>query len=319
MPPALGRGLHNEPRDRQNVAMTSPRLRTPAALLAAAALTALSACGDASAPDGPSSPSVTTPTSSAVTPSAPAPGTSTPGTSTPGTSTPGTSTATPSPSATGGALTEANLVTAADIPSPDPSIKIEEAPDGRGRSPRQVSICFPDNADLDATAMQSRNFRFVLVDPQDEEAAEDGGPDPDDPSIYTVAWQFADAAAAREAEKTFRGWVADCRKTLAASTQWRPIRAAQNSSRFRPVQLSGAGQGAWADVPIYRARADRSDSGFFETVGLTLVEDRLMVTVDLVYGKDKNTSDQQGGDPGTGAPADRQFDLVKAAAQRLAT
>ena len=43
-----------------------------------------------------------------------------------------------------------------------------------------------------------------------------------------------------------------------------------------------------------------------------------MVTVDLVYGMDKISSDQQDGDPDTGIPADRQFELVEAAAERLA-
>jgi len=278
--------------------MTRPRLRMPAALLAAAALTALSACGDdASPPAGPSSPSITAPPSSSPPPSA-------------------------SPSASGRTLTETNLLTEADIPSPDSSLKIEEVAEGRGRSPEQISICFPGDADdLGATAMESRNFRFALVDPEDEEAPEEdeGGPGPDDPSIYTLVWQFENAAGAAQAQETIQGWVADCRKTLATSTQWRPIRADQKSSRFHSVKLSGAGQGAWAEVPLYRAKADRSDSGFFETVGLTLVQDRLMVTVDLVYGMDKITSDQQGGDPDNGVPADRQFDLVKAAAQRLAT
>jgi hypothetical protein len=289
--------------------MTGLRLRTPAAMLAAAALTVLSACGgEAAQPAEPASPGSTPPVSSAPPPSA------SPGTASPGTASPPTASPTPA----GRSLTEANLLAAADIPSPDDSLTVKEVAERRGRRPGQISICFPAGAgDLGATQMESRNFRFVLADP-DEGESEADGPDPRDPSIYTVALQFPDAASAQQARKTIRGWVADCRKTLRASGTWRPIRASQESSAFHPVKVSGAGEGAWAEVPLYRAKTDRSDNGFFETVGLTLSGDRLMVTVDLLYGMDKISSDQQGGDPDSGVPADRQFDLVKAAAKRLA-
>lgn len=226
----------------------------------------------------------------------------------------------PTPSPVARLLSDANLLQVEDIRSPATSIKVEEVAAGRGRALEQLSVCFPeDGGNLNATASKSRSFRFVLAGLEEEPGEEEaGGPDPEDPSIYTVAWQFADAASAEQARTTLKGRVADCRKTLAASKDWRPIRAGENSSKFHPVKLSGAGQGAWAETPIYRAKTDRSDSGFFETVGLTLVEDRLMVTVDLIYGMDKISSDQQGGDKDNGVPADRQFDLVEAAAKRLA-
>ena len=268
--------------------MTGFRRPAPAAILAAAVLITLSACGgDAPQPSGPSAPVTTA--------------------------------STPSASPSQRALTAANLLAVADITSPDDGIKIEEVAAGRGRTPAQISICFPAGAaDLGATSTLSRNFRFFLADPHEKEEPEAGGPSPGDPSIYTVAWQFADPAGAQQAEQTVRRWVADCRRTLAASLEWRPIRSGQNSSTFHPVKLSGTGQGAWAEVPLYRARTDRSDNGFFETVGLTRVADRLMVTIDLVYGMDKITSDQQDGDPDNGIPADPQFELVEAAAKRLA-
>jgi hypothetical protein len=251
-------------------------------------------------------------------PTAPPPVTSASASPTP-TSTPSASFS-PTPSSAARTLSDANLLQTKDVPGPAPSIQVEQVAAGQGRSPEEISICFPaDAGNLGVTATKSRNFRFVLGDLEEEPGEEGaGGPDPKDPSIYTVVWQFADPASAQEALKTVQGWVSGCRKTLAASSEWRAIRAEQNSSKFHPVKLSGAGQGAWAEAPLYRAKSDKSDSGYFETVGLTSVEDRLMVIVDLLYGMDKITSDQQGGDPDNGVPADRQFALIEAAAKRLA-
>ena len=61
------------------------------------------------------------------------------------------------------------------------------------------------------------------------------------------------------------------------------------------------------------------DAGYFESIGLTRVGDRLMITVSVVYGQDYNVSLDPAGDPETGLPPHPQFALIKAAAVRLAS
>lgn len=210
-------------------------------------------------------------------------------------------------------LTPVNLLIPADVPVPDPAIAVESVPEGTGRPGGRSSVCVPESLEpLGANAVRSANFRFVVADPD-----ADADPPPDEPSVYTQALQFADGPAAQRAEQTYRGWVADCRDTLATSRDWKPLKKTQQSGPWVPVALSGPGSGSWTQVPLYRAAQDDSDNGVFETVGVTRVEDRLMITVDLVYGMDKITSDQPGGDPDSGVPADRQFALIEAAASRL--
>ncbi len=91
-----------------------------------------------------------------------------------------------------------------------------------------------------------------------------------------------------------------------------------DKTRWISVNTSDGTAGGFAQVPLYRGQSDTSENGYFETVGLTVVEDRLMVTIEVLYGNEKHTSYQQGGDSESGLPEDLQFPLIKAAAKRLA-
>ena len=80
--------------------------------------------------------------------------------------------------------------------------------------------------------------------------------------------------------------------------------------------------GEYAAVPTYTAPGvtapeSSPDGRFFEHVGLTRVDDRIMLTVEVIYGDEYLASDQPGGDPATETPANVQFGLVRAAADRL--
>ena len=77
--------------------------------------------------------------------------------------------------------------------------------------------------------------------------------------------------------------------------------------------------GEFAVIPTYRQQGGESDQdGYFESLGVTRVEDRLMLTVEVVRGMDDNVSLRPGGDPVSGMPEHPQFGLVRAAAERLA-
>jgi hypothetical protein len=56
----------------------------------------------------------------------------------------------------------------------------------------------------------------------------------------------------------------------------------------------------------------------FESLGVTRVDDRLMLTVRVVVGMDDNVSLEAEPDPSDGMLAHPQFGLVTAAAERLA-
>ena len=84
-----------------------------------------------------------------------------------------------------------------------------------------------------------------------------------------------------------------------------------------PPPAAPPGRSPWC--PIYTQQGGESDEeGFFESLGVTRVDDRLMLTVEVVRGMDDNVSLQPGGDPDNGMPEHPQFGLVRAAAERLA-
>ncbi len=130
------------------------------------------------------------------------------------------------------------------------------------------------------------------------------------PTTYAVALQFAGPAAAQQAMQTFRTWIETCR---AAKTLPGGLRLMDRGFDWTAVPA----QPARAEVAelSYRATDDRSDNATFESVGLTVLDHRLMVTVHLFYTDESpysiNADDDEGGF------AHPQQALVRAAARRL--
>lgn len=236
----------------------------------------------------------TTPT--AVVSASPAPPTSPSATPTP----------TPSPSRSARSMNADNLISASDLFKATDG-KIEEWHEN-ARPADQVSVCQKSSPELGATSVLSRNFAAAPT-PSGRLALA--------PNLYVQALQFPDAAAAEQADQTYRKWVLSCRATIKGSSAYEVV-SQDDKVTWIKVTASGGTVGAFAQVPLYRDQDDTTENGYFETVGLTVVGDRLMVTVDLLYGNEKHTSYQQGGDPDSGLPEDIQFPLIKAAAKRLA-
>ena len=223
--------------------------------------------------------------------------------------------ASPTPPVAERTLTVANLLTAADVPVLSDQQRVVIAPSGVGRQD-EISVCTPAGGvdRLGASAVLGRNFRIQVELPAGER------PDPSDPlsgkpSIYTQAFQFSDPAAAREAYQTYRGWVAGCRAGL-VKRGWTVLRAADQAV-WHPVRTGVAGStGEFAEW-IYKVPGQPPDSGWFEAAGLTLAGDRMMVTVSLEFGQDKNVAyEQEPADPDLVA-VHEQYGLVSAAAKRL--
>ncbi len=204
------------------------------------------------------------------------------------------------PTARGRALGGANLLRAGDVPtSGGPALEV--APSGTGRSLDEVSACIPDGLSvLGATDTAARDFRY---------------PGQQQPAIQTVALQFPDAPAARAAEQTVAGWVDDCVATL--EDRGATV-LGEEGPEWLDVDTAAGTSGRFAVLPIYREADQSGEDGVFESLGVTRVDDRLMLTVRAVVGMDDNVSLEADPDPADGMPAHPQFALVVAAAERLA-
>jgi hypothetical protein len=224
----------------------------------------------------------------------------------PSTSPGATPLATPSPSRSVRSMGPDNLISASDLFKATDG-KIEEWPEN-ARPEDRVSVCQKSLTDLGATSVLSRNFAAAPTPSGRLRRA---------PNVYTLALQFSDAQAAMTGLQTYRDWVVSCRSTIKADPAYELI-SGDDKTVWIGVDTSDGTAGGFAQVPVYRDQDDRSENGYFETVGLTVLDDRLMVTVNLLYGNEKHTSYQQGGDPDSGLPEDIQFPLIKAAAKRLA-
>ncbi|SDS20837.1 hypothetical protein SAMN04488543_1281 [Friedmanniella luteola] len=209
------------------------------------------------------------------------------------------STVPPTPARTVGTAT---LLRAADVPTRGgPALEI--APTGTGRVPDELSACIPDGlAPLRASGQAARDFRH---------------PGQEQPAVQTLALQFADPGAAQRAERVVRGWVDDCAATL--EDHGNTLLDAPGDPVRVEVTTPAGTSGEFAVVPVYTQQGgESSQEGFFESLGVTRVDDRLMLTVEVVVGMDDNVSLQPGGDPAGGQPEHPQFGLVRAAAERLA-
>jgi hypothetical protein len=209
-------------------------------------------------------------------------------------------------------LTEANLITAGQVPTLGQQRWTVTAA-AAGRAADQSTVCLPKDglATLRPASVLSRAFR---MDRRFDGTA--NPPEPpfgSDPTVYTNVLQFDSAAAAAAAYTTYRNWLERCEAIEARGDD----RLREPLSWIQaPTGVSGA-RGGFTEV-IWRASSDTSDNGYFESVGLTLLGDRLAVTVSLQYGMDYNTvAYQPEGDPDLGLPPHPQFGLIKASAARL--
>lgn len=213
-------------------------------------------------------------------------------------------TAAPSPVRT---VTSANLITGSDLPALEGGGTVAEYRDN-ARPVDRVSVCLPDGlGPLGATAAVSRSYKEVYPD---RPALE--GPLAEEPSSYAVALQFPDAATAASALQTYEGWVEDCRAGRGAGADLEVLE--QLGFAWTRVPAPG-GRGEVAEV-VYREPGSRSQDAYWESTGLTLVGDRLMVTVHVFYSSESSfVLDATTTDGGFAHP---QLGLVRAAAKRLA-
>jgi hypothetical protein len=200
------------------------------------------------------------------------------------------------------------LISAADLPSQIGGGKVIEY-DRNAQSLDHLSICQPQPlTTLGASAIKSRSFRtrYPAGDRPFPRSPLD-----DQPDTYAVALQFADPSAAQRAEWTYQSWVSGCptRTDLPKGTHVKSL-----SFDWAPVPAADPAQAEVAEV----VNGDRGSSGrnsYFESVGLTVLEDRMMITVHRFYTDESpysvNTEDDEAGF------AHPQLGLVEAAAKSL--
>ena len=173
-------------------------------------------------------------------------------------------------------ITDANLITAADLPAPIGGGKVVEY-DHNARSLDQLSICQPQPLEtLGATAIKSRSFhsRYPSGDRPFPRSPLDNEPD-----RYGVALQFADPGAAERAKSIYETWVVNSGsgKELPNS-----IHELQPRLDWTQVSVAAPAQAEVAEV-VYRNDGSSDRYSLFESVGLTVLEDRMMITVHLFY------------------------------------
>jgi hypothetical protein len=215
-----------------------------------------------------------------------------------------TVTASPTP---GRSLTDANLLSADDLPEPIGGGKVS-VDTRNARSLDHLTICEQEPfGTLGATESRSRSFKdsYRGSDHPFPHSVLDNQPD-----TYAVALQFADAAAAERARAIIHGWVLSCREGVNV-----PDNVQVTTQGFDWAQLAvRPGTAEIAEV-VYRDRSSTNKLGIWESIGLTLVEDRLMVTVHL-YSTDESPYSVNLDDDESGF-AHPQVTLVRESAIRL--
>ena len=217
--------------------------------------------------------------------------------------TPGPTSSTLSPQRT---LTDANLITAADLPPAIAGGKVIED-DHNARALDHLSICQQQPLEtLGASAIKSRSFRTRYPSgdrPFPRSSLED------EPDRYGVALQFADPSAAQRAKSIYESWVISC---TAGSKPPSGIRELQPSFAWTQV----AAHPAQAEIAEVSYRLDGSAANtYHESVGLTVLQDRMMITVHLFYTDESPYSLTV--DEDEAGFAHPQLGLVEAAGRRL--
>ena len=205
-------------------------------------------------------------------------------------------------------ISNGNVIKAADLPAPIGGGKVVEY-HRNARTLDQLSICQPQPLEtLGASAIKSRSFqaRYPNGERPFPRSSLDKKPD-----TYAVVLQFADQAAAWRAKSIYDGWVADC---LAGRNPANGIQVVRPSLEWTPVVIEPA-VAEVAEV-VYRDDDSSDEYGYFESIGLTLLDDRMMITVHTFY-SDESPYSVNLGEEEAGF-AHPQLGLVGAAARRLA-
>lgn len=221
----------------------------------------------------------------------------------PPTAGPSSSAATPQ----GRTITNANLITTADLPSPMGGGKVIRY-DRHARSLDHLSVCQPQPlTTLGASAIKSRSFqtRFSPGNHAFPHSSLD-----DQPDSYAVVLQFSDAAAAQRANIIYDSWLTSCESSKDLPDGVRNVRT---SFSWTPVTAEPA-QAEVAEI-TYQQGDSANQNAYFESVGLTLLEDRMMITIHLFYTDESPYSLDIGEEEA--AFAHPQLGLVQAAAKRL--
>lgn len=205
-------------------------------------------------------------------------------------------------------ITDANLIKAADLPAAIGGGKVVDY-DHHARPLDQLSICQPQPLEtLGALAIKSRSFqaRYPSGDRPFPRSSLD-----DEPDRYAVVLQFPDPTAAQRAKLIYESWVINCASGKELPTG---IQALRPHLEWTPVAADPA-QAEVAEI-VYQQDGSSGNDSYFESVGLTVLQDRMMITVHLVYTDESpysvNIDDDEAGF------AHPQLALVEAAAKRLA-
>jgi hypothetical protein len=129
-------------------------------------------------------------------------------------------------------ITDANLITASDLPAPIGGGELIEY-HRNARTLDQLSICQPQPLEtLGASAIKSRSFqaRYPAGDRPFPRSSLDNKPD-----SYAVVLQFAEQSAAERTKSIYQGWVASC---LAGAEPAKASRCCARASTGPPSLLS---------------------------------------------------------------------------------
>jgi hypothetical protein len=204
-------------------------------------------------------------------------------------------------------LSRANLIKAADLPPPIGGGKVISY-DRNARSLDELSICQtqPLTA-LGASEIESRSFqsRYPSGDRPFPRSQLD-----DEPDSYAVALQFSDSVAAARAKSAIEGWVSNC---ITGGQRPNGVHELRQNVEWTGV-LADPAQAQVTEI-AYQRNGSSSSNAYFESIGLTTLQDRMMITVHVFY-TDESPYSLDLGEEEAGF-AHPQLGLIDAAVKRL--